>query len=499
MSSYAGKIRVREGKFTDTCVTEADLIANQALYPAIRKMIEHVDQRALSTLLVSGSVGPYGLGNVDTKVQTLVVDRGTDIGSNAYRFDVLGRIQKASIINSQIGSTGPDGTFQLSMQDNYIVPGMNVLFNGQGFQARCMQLPTGTAGNYIYTFQSPDGVLFSFSTHVAGQGSVKTCFGGYTSYGEGSLRGYGRSQFPDQFINHTTIQRKTVKITGSAASDVLWLDYTNMGGEQVTGWMYEQIQQGLAQMTIEDEFAKWFGVSDMKNTDGTLLTQPRLTDTETGYPITSGDGVLEQIAGGNELYGSGINGEATEDDFTDMMKKLEKKSNGATGLQWVVVTGTDGYANAQDKMINLAGNQNINVTQIVNQSDKPGGAEVSIGFNYTKFNINGNTIWFIKLPLFDDDQRFTERGTDGNLLQSSMYVFLNIGQSDTGLKAKNMEILAKGANGVSRGNVTAKFNGMSGGPGTPISEEDSLKYAILKEDMIMVYNTSSCGVIKKSS
>lgn len=495
MSAYAGKIRVKEGKWTESCVTDSDLVANQAKYPAIRKMIEHVDQRALSTLLVSGSVGKYGVGQVDTKYGDIAA-KGKDIGNNAYQFDVQGRIQKASVINAQIGATAADGTFQLSLMDNYIVPGMNVMFNGQQFQARCMGLPTGSVGNFIYTFQSPDGVLFNWTTHVAGQGSTKTCFGGYTSYGEGSLRGYGRSHFPDTFINHTTIQRKTQKITGTAASNVLWLEYEDKG-QQVRGWMFTQINQGLAQGTIEDEINKWFGVSTMKSSTGQLLTQPRLIDPETGNGIVQGDGLLEQLAGGNELFGSGTNGEATEDDFEDMMTMLEKKSNGIKGMTWVCITGTDGYANAQRKMINLAGNQNIQIHQAVTQTGAAGGASVDIGFNYTRFNVNGNSIVFIKFPKFDDDQLFTERGADGRLLQSSMYVFLNLGGEGSD---KNIEILNKGANGISRGSVAAYFNGMTGDPTkTPLTEEDAIKYAILKEDLLMVYNTSSCGVIRKNN
>lgn len=498
MSSFAGKIRVKEGKWTETCVLDSDLVANQAKYPAIRSMIEHVDQRSLATLLVSGSVGKYGVGHVDTKTGDLAV-KGKDIGNNAYQFDVMGRIQQASVINAQIGASGSDGTFQLSLADNYIVPGMNVMFNGQGFQARCMALPTGSAGNYVYSFQSPDGTVFNWTTHVAGQGSVKTCFGGYTSYGEASLRGYGRSHFPDTYINHTTIQRKTQKISGTAASNVLWLEYEDKG-VQVRGWMYTQIQQALAQSTIEDEIQKWFGVSDMKSSTGQLLTAPRLIDAETGNWITQGDGVFEQLAGGNELFGSGVNGEATEDDFEDMMSMLEKKSNGVKGLTHVCITGTDGYANAQKKMVNLAGNQNVQIHQNVTQTSQAGGAMVDIGFHYARFNINGNSIIFVKFPKFDDDQMFTAKGSDGKSLMSSTYVFLNTGGSGQETTSPNIEILNKGANGISRGNVAEYFNGMTGDPSKKaMTEEDAIKYAVLKEDLLMIYNTSSCGVIRKNS
>jgi hypothetical protein len=319
--------------------------------------------------------------------------------------------------------------------------------------------------------------------------------GGYTSYGEASLRGYSRSHFPDTFINHTTIQRKTVKISGTAASNILWISYDGPKG-MVKGWMHKAIQQGMAQMNMEDEFQKIHGKSTMKNLDGTLRVTSNLIDDETGNPIIQGDGLLEQIAGGNESYGSGVNGEATADDFEDMMAQLEKRSAVLKGNNWVCMTGTDGYANAQRQMINLAGNQNIVVNQNVSQSSQTGGADVEVGFNFTKFNINGNSITFVKHPMWDDESRFTERGADGKLLQSSMYLFLNMGN---GINSKNVDILTKGANGISRGKVTANINGLTGSAGLVQSEEDADKMAILKEDMAIVYNTAVCGIINKSA
>jgi len=486
-----GKIQIKSGKWTETCTTDADLIANQAKYPAIRKVLEYVDQRAVTTLLVSGAVGPYGIQNVPTKLNRL--DSSKNIGNNAYQFDVMGRIQKNTVINSQVGATAADGTFFLSLMDNYLVPGMNALFNGQGFQARVMGLPTGSAGNYVYEFKSPDGAVFNWTTHVAGQGSVKTVMGGYTSYSEGSLRGYSRSHFPDSFINHTTIQRKSEKITGTAASNILWLEYEGPKGA-AKGWMYEQIRQATAQSTMEDEFQKIHGKSTMKSLTGQLLTQSRLIDKETGLPIIQGDGIIEQISGGNETYGSGASGEATADDFTDMMIQLEKKSNKYTGMSWVCITGTDGYANAQIQMQKLAGNQHVYITQPTNQTSDIGGQEVNVGFHYKSFNVNGNTVWFIKHPMWDDESRFTARGANGKLLQSSMYLFLNMGTDNE----RNVDVLTKGANGISRGNITGYINGMTGSPETIMSEEDAVKYMYLKEDLAIVYNTTSCGIINHS-
>ncbi len=225
---------------------------------------------------------------------------------------------------------------------------MNAVFYGGRFTARVMGYPVGTSGNYTYTFQSPNGEIFNYATHVAPQPGVKTCFGSYTSYGEASLRGYGRSHFPDTYINHTTIQRKTVSITGTALSDVLWYEVESENGP-IKGWMYEQLQQARAQFLMEREYQRWFGISTMKDANGALLAVPRLIDPETGKGIIAGDGLEEQIKGGNEIYGSGVNGEATEDDFADMMKAIRKKSDMVSGLTYVFVTGEDGFSTSANQ------------------------------------------------------------------------------------------------------------------------------------------------------
>jgi len=496
MAQNAGKITINTGTFQeDTCTVDNDLIRNQAKFPAIRKMLEYANRRALSTMIVSGVVTPYGVDNSQkTKIPTVSKDKG--IGNDAYRFDVMGRIEKASEIIKQVGATQADGSFQLLMRDKHLVPGMVAIFHGNRFQARVMAYPTGSpAAGYLYSFQSPDGTLFSWATNVAGQTGTKTCMGAYTSYGEKSLRGYGTSKFPDTFINHMTTQRKTVGISGGAASNVLWYSYTNDKGEMSKGWMYQELQQANATFVMEDERQKWFGVSTMKNTDGSLRTTSRLIDQETGLPIIQGDGWEEQVAGGNVAYGSGTSGAWTLDDLSDMMKQLEKKSDKINGLSWVGVTGTDGFANFQELAASLAGNQNTTYFNQVQQDGKPGGAIVEAGYNFMAINLNGNKIMVVKHPLFDDELMFTELGTDGSVLMSSTLFLMNAGSSS----APNMEILCKEANGIKRDNVTAKINGLTGASETTISEEDAMKYAMLKQDLFVVYNSQECGIIYKSA
>lgn len=315
----------------------------------------------------------------------------------------------------------------------------------------------------------------------------------YTSYSENSKKGDSRSKFADMFVNHTTIQRKTCAITGTAASQVLWYTFTDAEGGSSRGWMHEELAQGQATFLMEDERQKWFGVSDMKNSDGTLKSVAPI-DPTTGYPITQGDGVHEQLAGGNVLQGSGTNGEWTYSDLTEIMKQLEKKSDKLNGLTWVMVTGTDGFANFQTQCKELGVQQNITFFNQVDKDGRPGGPLVDVGYNFASFNVNGNQMICVKHPLFDDELLFTERGADGNILMSSTAYVLNIGSGAN----KNMEILYKAANGISRQNVTARLNGLTGDTEMSVSEEDSMKYALLKEDLIVIYNTQECGILEKA-
>jgi len=201
-----------------------------------------------------------------------------------------------------------------------------------------------------------------------------------------------------------------------------------------------------------------------------------------------------QVAGGNVAYGSGVNGNATIDDFADMMTTLETKSDGISGLVWVCVTGTYGYKNFQTEAVNLAGNQNIQFMDNITQDGKPGGAAVSVGYNFTKVNMNGNTLIVVKHPMFDDNLAFTERNSNGELVLSNTYFLMNLGEGAN----KNLEILHKAANGVNRSMVQAKLNGMTGASETSITQEDAMTFAILKQDLLCVYNTQTCGIIYPS-
>lgn len=491
-----GKIQINTGTYSDTCTTENDLLLNAAKYPAFREMMEYVQRRSLSTFLTSGGVTPYGIENPN-KSKVKVVD-GKLIGNSGYKYNIMGRIEKATAILSQVGSSQSDGTFTLKMQERYLHKGDVVMFNGQRLQAIVHTSGTGSPSmGYTYTFQTMDGTVFSWATHVAGQTGTKTCMPVHTAFGEKSLRGYGKSRFPDTFINFTTIQRNTVAITGGAASDVLWYKYTDKNGKDAgSWWMYQEVNQNKARFVYENERQKWFGVSNMKNSDGSVKQVPSMQDYETGMFIQTGDGWEMQVAGGNVLYGSGTDGMWTLQDIIDLVTALELQGDSVNGVNLVGVTGTKGYSLAGQYGAQLAGNQNVTFMQNVTQDGRTGGGMIDAGFNFERLNFGGNSITFVKHPLFDDRDMFTELDSSGMPLQSSTVFIMNVGVGSN----LNMEIIAKGANGVNRSDVNAKFNGMTGETSVTVTtEEDAMKVAMLKEDMFCIYNAMCCGILRPTA
>ncbi len=491
----AGQIQTKLGKWSaDTCTTQNDLIINQATKPVYRKMLERRNGRYLMTLLTSGAMGPLGFNDVDTKVpvvDNIKVKEAQGIGNIAYRFDVLGRIEKKATVTSQVGSSGATGAFTLKMYDTYLYKNQ-VVRMPSGRRAITLSQGSGSsASGFQYNFQMTDGTAFVFSTDI---GNYKSVFPEYTAYSEGSLKSDSRDKHPDTFMNFMTIQRKTVAITGSAQSDVLWYEYAD--GVKA-GWMWWKVSEAQAQFNMENERNKKFGISSMKGANGALLSQSSYgNDPETGLPIIAGDGAEEQISASNVFVGTGVNGECVVDDFTNAMSTMIKSSNQVNNVTFVSATGTDGFVNAQQQMINLAGNQNVQLMQMVTQDDsKAGGSNVSMGYTFAKFNFAGNSMWFIIDPMFDDAYYFPELGADGRSLMSSSYMIMGINTTDK----PTMEIICKEANGINRSHVEAKYIGLTGEKGLVQSEVDATKVAMLKEDMLCIYNPSLCAMLYKAN
>lgn len=496
------KIKITQGRVSEGDAQEYHLVSNHLIDPTknIDKVIMYAEQRHLMTLLTSGArssrytapgITPAGGDTVKTKIQP--IPTGEMVSSNAWSYKIMGRIQKASEVvgtaavgTPTAGTSTKGGTFKLYLKDDYMTIGMNCVFpNGE--HARVMSRPTGYTGKFLYSFECFAGKTFSWATWIGSLSGRKSIFGGYSSFGERSRRGYGNFHYPDRYIQHTTKQRKSISLSGDVnANEVYW--YEVNGGK---GFVYEAEAQMRAQFLLEDEYRLWWGESTMRDQYGNLLSRASMQD-EYGNDIVAGDGWVQQITGANDLDSSGTDGQATYADMSDMVKTLKKKKNRISGNHWVVVTGADGMANAHD-IASGRYDAGTPLVQIQSQDMKAGGAEPVVGFNFKVLNIAGEQITFVENPMMDDEEKFPARLTNGNLKMSNTFYFMDLDAEASG--RRNVEIRVRGRAGVNRNMIYLWENGMTG-EGKATNPIDAKAFHMLKENLLAVYNTRSSGILK---
>ena len=499
------KIKIYRGSVSEGDAQEYHLVQNHLIDPTanIDRVIMYAEQRHLMTLLTSGvkegrytapGVTPKGGDTVTTKIAP--IPAGEMVSQNAWSYKIMGRIQKAvevigtAVVGTAIaGTTTKGGRFQIYLRDNYLTPGMNAVFyNGE--VARVMTRPVGYTDRYLYSFECYPGKTFAWATWIGTQIGRKTIFGGYTTFGERSRRGYGMFHYPDRYIQHTTKQRKSISLSGDVnANEVVWYELNNK-----KGFVYEAESQMRAQFLLEDEFRLWWGVSTMRDEFGNLLTRASMQDEE-GNDIVAGDGYIPQITGANDMDTSNADGTATYQDMVDMVKSVKKKKNRISGNTYIVVTGADGMANAND-IGSGRYSASLPLVQVVNQTDMAGGAEPVAGYNFKKLNIAGEQLIFVENPMMDDEEKFPRRLSNGNLAMSNTFYFLDMDVDNNG--ERNIQIRARGRAGVNRNIVYLWENGMTG-EGKAMNPVDAKAFHMLKETLLACFNTKSNGILKPAA
>lgn len=493
------KIKITAGSVSPGDAKQYHLVTNHLLDQSMNadKVIMYAEQRYLMTLLTSGArdsrytVPGYtpSKGSKDTVATRVpMVPKGELINGNSWKYKIKGRIQKADVIvgTSAVGTpTGATstkgGSFKLRLMNNFLSPGMVCTF-ASGDQARIMALPTGSRGNYLYTFECFPGEAFTWATWVAVQNGEKTVFGGYTSFGERSRRGYGYFTYPDEYIQHTTIQRKSISLSGTVNTHkVFWYE---LNGQK--GFSYEAEAESRTQFLLEDEFQKWWGRSSMRDEFGNLLARSSMYD-EKGDEIVQGDGWYHQVKGSNDVESSGTNGDASYDDFSDAIRAAKKHRNKVSGNESVVVTGSDGM-----DIAHRAAMTQFSAASPLTQIEKPG-TDITQGYRITRLYISGEWITFVENPMMDDEERFPSKLSNGKLRMSATFYGLDLSMDNQG--KNNMEVRTSGREGVNRNMVYGWFEGMTGGVNKPDNPIDAKEFHILKEDMLCLYNSKTSFVI----
>lgn len=499
------KIKIYQGGVAPGDINDYHLVTNHLKDQTknIDKLIMYAEKRYLMTLLVSGADNTKvanagflpGKDQKDTvKTHIKPIPQGDMISDNAFYYKTMPRIQRGMEVIEQVGtateaSATEGGWFQISCRGDNGVPTithqMIVTFKNAK-QARVMGVPAKIGDNkFRYNFQCFAGEKFDFATWVGAGVGVKRIFGGHTTVGERSRRGYGYFTYPDKYVQHTTKQRKSFSISGDADTNhVVWYE---VNGEK--GFSYEAEKQLRTHMLLEDEDQKWNGRSTMKDAYGNLLSAPSMFD-ENNQPIVAGDGVMHQIEGANDSM-VGSTG-AEYDDFADMVKRLKKRRDAEGSYPMMCITGDEGLANAE-RIIGAKAKE-MGMTWVVNQNENIGGASISYGFKFRTLNIQGEQVIFVENPTWNDPEKYSFNNSQGLNLQANKYVFLDMRPIENG--KKNVEILTRGRAGINRNLVYHWENGMTGGTAKPDSPVDANTFHIFKENAIVIYDTSSCGVME---
>ena len=452
-------MKYHKGTYGKETIESNALVTNLLKYPEIAKTIIRQYPQYSLNFFVDGT-GRFAKEEM--------------IGENAFRWPILGRLNRPSTCT---GTNTGDGLgltqFSVEFEENYFNP-YDVVRFANGAQAIVMGEPTQTAGGYTFSFklQSTD-LNLSVSAASLTAGTTANTVG--SAFPEGSDRGYENHVYPDWYINYIGISRKSKSITGSALTDITWVENA---GQRL--WFFTDEQLMREEFLYQKELDDWYSVSTMDaNGNSTVLDGQ-------GRPIVKGDGILRQIDAANvDTY----NGTLTEKRLTDFLAQLALNT-GNKNSRWMVFTGTAGkvaFHEAMKDLVYPSGNLIY---------DAQTGQEMDIGVNFTSYNALGHTLTLVHNPLFDDPNLHGNNidPVSGYPVESFRMVFLDMGTTNG---VSNIERKVKGAGGIDRGMIVKYIPGMV----DPFDQKsmkaansrDAFTCEILCESGIIVRNPLSCG------
>jgi hypothetical protein len=404
------------------------------------------------------------------------------IGDNKFQWSILGRLNRPSTCTGTFSGGATPGlgnsAFTVEFEENYFNPNDTIRLKDKTLVILIGE-PTQTAGGYTFQakIQTADATKFVDPTALAAGNTAGKVGTGFT---ESSERGYENHVYPDWYVNHLSICRKAKSISGSALTDVTWIE--NNG--QRLWYFTDQVHQ-MEEFMYELEKDSWYSETTMDaNGNSTVFDS-------NGKPVVKGDGVLRQIDASNvDTY----NGLLTEKRITDFLAQLQLNT-GSRGQEWVVYTGTAGkvaFHEAMKDLVMPGGNLVY---------DAKTGQKQELGVDFTSYNAIGSKITLAHNPIFDDPNL---HGGDvdprtGFVNESFRMVFMNMGQTNG---VSNVERKVKGAGGINRSMIMKYIAGMV----DPFDQKsmhaansrDSFTCEMLSESGIIVRNPLSCGQLLKA-
>jgi len=452
-------MKYHKGTYGKDTVESNSLTTNLLKYPEIAKtIIRQFPQYSISYLV-------DGLGKFAKEEM---------IGENAFRWPILGRTNRPSTCTGTNTGNGAGLTqFSVEFEENFLNPYDTVRF-ADGNQAIVMGEPTPTTGGYTFSFK-PQSTDPNYAVSAASLTAATTVNTVGNAFPESSDRGYENHVYPDWYINYISISRKSKSISGSALTDITWVENN---GQRL--WFFTDEQITRDEFLYQKELKDWYDVTTMDANGNSTVTDNQ------GRPVVTGDGLLRQIDAANiDTY----NGTLTEERITDFLAQLSLNT-GNKSSRWFVFTGTQGkvaFHRAMKDLVYPSGNLIY---------DAQTGEEMNIGVNFTSYNALGHTMTLVHNPLFDDPNLHGNNidPVSGAPVESFRMVFLDMGTTDG---VSNIERKVKGAGGIDRGMIVKYIPGMV----DPFDQKsmkaanarDAFTCEYLCESGIIVRNPLSCG------
>lgn len=373
--------------------------------------------------------------------------------------------------------------------------GITIIFLNKGRLA-------STGDHYVYDGKTVGPAALYSATHLA-VGTVFTEAG--SAFGEGSLKGYQRTNKNQWKINYSFITRYTLTMTGSAKKQKIAYIYNGDQSDTKQMWEFSEVLRGErvfrmmnelglrnSRISMDPSSHAWF-----ENYGTNQLTLDGFS-AESGIeaPIT-GNGWIPEIEDNATFDYNPNNGLAHTliEAITNVLATRSPEGN--SGNTFLAVTDRIGRTAFDAGMKKLMQYDTAvgtgGLTNIV--LDVTTGQDVTLGFQVTKYYYLGN--WFVLI----EDELFNHPGlyaTNGGLVGTGNIYILNTTSIDG---VPNFEVLARSGRDYRKKLVDGmhSFDPQSDASNTAASGFDGCSMHMLSELMAVLYDTRSCGILRATA
>lgn len=357
-----------------------------------------------------------------------------------------------------------------------------------------------TGDHYVYDGKTVGPATLFDEDHLAED--VVVGYGG-SRYGEGSLYGNQKTSTNKWRINYSHKQRYTLSMTGDAARQKISYLY-NSEKPEGKAWEYAEVlkaeerfamglEQGLrvSRMTMDPTGHKWFENFGTNNLSLSGFTaQGGIT-----APM-SGDGWIPQIQD-NAVFEYNPNTGLSHLLLEAIMNALAQRSHtGSDGNLFIFVTDRIGRMVVDKGIKKMLGWEQSSTTNqassiVINIQN---GQKNTVGFEFKAYEYLGNKVVVFEDELLNNPALYP---TNGGITGSGNIYIINATSVDG---VANFEVF----NGYGRGYLKKYEDGLhSFDPANESSHApsgyDGKKMHLFSEQMAILYNTKSCGILKATA